>query len=91
MTKTNALVLGGLLAGGLFAATPNAAPKRDLVATMEVASFGDVSKKAMTLGTLVNNPMVPALIIGASQEALTKQYGRFRMDEIGRASCRERV
>ncbi len=80
MTKTNALILGGLLAGGLFAATPNAAPKRDLVATMEVASFGDVSKKVMTLGTLVNNPMVPALIIGASQEALTKQYGRFRMD-----------
>ena len=80
MTKTNTLILGGLLAGGLLAAPPNAAPKRDLVATLEFASFSDVSKKAMTLGTLVNNPMVPALIVGAGQQTLTQKYGRLRMD-----------
>ncbi len=80
MMKTNALILGGLLAGGLLAVPPNAAPKRDLVATMEFASLGDVSKKAMTLGTLVNNPMVPALIVGAGQQTLTQKYGRLRMD-----------
>ncbi len=68
-----------LAAGGLCAAE-KAAAKSELVATVELAPFGDISKKCVGLGTMVNNPVLPALLIGAGQERLAKAYGRFRND-----------
>ncbi len=67
-----------LMVGSLFAAEINA--KLDLVATVELASFGDIAKKASALGTMINNPIVPTLLLSAGQQQLTQTYGRFRSD-----------
>jgi len=73
------VVLFCLVAGGVFAAEKKTA-KPELVATVELAPFGDISKKVVELGTMVNNPLLPALLIGAGQERLAQTYGRFRSD-----------
>lgn len=73
------VVLCCLVAGGLLAAEKDAA-KPELVATVELAPFGDISKKFVNLGTMVNNPLLPTLLIGAGQERLAQTYGRFRND-----------
>ena len=73
------VVLFCLVAGGLFAAEKDAA-KPELVATVELAPFGDISKKFVNLGTMLNNPLLPTLLIGAGQERLAQMYGRFRCD-----------
>lgn len=73
------VVLFCLVAGGLFAAEKDAA-KPELVATVELAPFGDISKKFVNLGTMLNNPLLPTLLIGAGQERLAQMYGRFRSD-----------
>ena len=73
------VVLFCLVAGGLLAAEKDAA-KPELVATVELAPFGDISKKFVNLGTMVNNPLLPTLLIGAGQERLAQTYGRFRND-----------
>ncbi len=67
-----------LVAGGLFAAEANV--KHELVATVEIASFGDLAKKASTLGSMINNPIVPTLLLSAGQQQLTQSFGRFRSD-----------
>ncbi len=67
-----------LVAGGLFAADANV--KHELVATAELASFGDIAKKATALGTMINNPIVPTLLLGSGQQQLTQTFGRFRSD-----------
>ncbi|MGN0846282.1 MAG: hypothetical protein ACI4RA_02720 [Kiritimatiellia bacterium] len=51
-----------------------------LVATAEVAPFGDVTKKVTQLGTMINNPIVPTLLVSAGQQQLIQAYGRFRSD-----------
>lgn len=73
------VVLFCLVAGGLFAVEKDAA-KPELVATVELAPFGDISKKFVNLGTMLNNPLLPTLLIGAGQERLAQTYGRFRND-----------
>lgn len=73
------VVLCCLVAGGLLAAEKDAA-KPALVATVELAPFGDISKKFVNLGTMVNNPLLPTLLVGAGQERLAQTYGRFRND-----------
>ncbi len=73
------VVLCCLVAGGLLAAEKDAA-KPELVATVELAPFGDISKKFVNLGTMVNNPLLPTLLVGAGQERLIQTYGRFRND-----------
>ncbi len=67
-----------LVAGGLFAVDANV--KHELVATAELASFGDIAKKASALGTMINNPIVPTLLLGSGQQQLTQTFGRFRSD-----------
>lgn len=62
-----------LLASGVWA-------KPEQVATAELASFTDISEKLKVLGTMINNPMVPTLLLGSSQQQLTQMYGRFRTD-----------
>ncbi len=51
-----------------------------LVATAEIAPFGDVTRKVATLGTMINNPIVPTLILTSGQQQLVQSYGRFRAD-----------
>ena len=55
-----------------FSATPQ------LAATAELASFGEITKKVTSLGAMINNPIVPALILGAGQQQLVQSYGAFR-------------
>ena len=57
-----------------FAATP----KLELVVTAELASFGEISKKVTAFGSMINNPIVPALVLGAGQQQLVQAYGAFR-------------
>ena len=52
----------------------------ELVATAEFASFGDVTKKVNALGALINNPIVPMLVLSAGQQQLTQSYGPLRSD-----------
>ena len=52
----------------------------ELVATAEVAPFGDVTKKVNALGTMINNPIVPMLVLSGGQQQLTQAYGPFRGD-----------
>lgn len=57
-----------------------AAPKYELAATAEIASFGDVTKKVNALGAMINNPIVPMLVLSSGQQSLTQAYGPFRSD-----------
>lgn len=69
-----------LAVGSVFAATEETQSKPMLAASVELAPFGDISKKVTTLGTIINNPIVPALLIGSGQQQIAKTYGRFRSD-----------
>ena len=51
-----------------------------LVASAQIAPFGDVTKKVTTLGTMISNPIVPTLILTGGQQQLVEKYGRFRAD-----------
>lgn len=55
-----------------------AAPQVELAATAELASFGEITKKVQSLGAMINNPIVPALVLGAGQQQLVQTYGAFR-------------
>ena len=52
----------------------------ELAATAEIASFGDISKKVNALGAMINNPIVPMLLLGSGQQMLTQAYGPIRSD-----------
>ncbi|MDO5317932.1 MAG: hypothetical protein Q4G65_04830 [bacterium] len=55
-----------------------AAPQMELAVTAELASFGEISKKVTAFGSMINNPIVPALVLGAGQQQLVQAYGAFR-------------
>ena len=59
---------------GLFAAPA----KQTLVATAEIAPFADITPAVTALGTMMNNPLLPTLVVGMAQQGLTQNYGRFR-------------
>jgi len=63
---------------GVLAVLAESAP--ELAATAEIASFAEITKKVNTLGTLINNPIVPMLLLGSGQQQLTQAYGAFRAD-----------
>lgn len=52
--------------------------KSELVASLELASFADVQQKVTTLGTMINNPIVPMMLLTTGQQQLIKQYGQMR-------------
>ena len=52
----------------------------ELVCTMEVAPFGDVAQKVTSFGTMINNPIVPTLLLTTGQQQLVEKFGRFRAD-----------
>lgn len=55
-----------------------AMPQVELAARVELASFGEISKKVSALGAMINNPIVPALLLGGGQQQLVQKYGGFR-------------
>ena len=55
-----------------------AAPQMELAVTAELASFGEITKKITTFGSMINNPIVPALVLGAGQQQLVQTFGAFR-------------
>ena len=51
-----------------------------LALTAELAPFGDVTRKITSFGTMINNPIVPTLLLTSGQQQLVQSYGRFRAD-----------
>ena len=70
------LLVGGVCAG--IVERTNSKPV--LVGRVELASFDEISRKAMTLGGMIQNPIVPSLLTSGMQSALTEQFGAFRSD-----------
>lgn len=60
-------------AAGLVAA--EAAPKQHLVAAAYVAPFTEITQTATALGTMFNQPLMPAVAMAAAQQSLAKEYG----------------
>jgi len=63
----------------LAASGGRAAPSGSAVA--EVAPLAALTPKAITLGRLLANPLVPALLVSSLQQNLTTSYGRLRSDK----------
>ena len=57
-----------------------------LAAWVEVAPFAEVRQKVTTLGTLVNNPIVPMALVPAIQSAIKEEMGSLRPDAAIRVS-----
>ena len=55
-----------------------------LAASVEVAPFAQIRRKLTTLGTLVNNPVVPMVLAPVVKSAIEEEMGAFRPD----AACR---
>ena len=51
-----------------------------LAASAEVAPFAEVRQKLTSLGTLVNNPIVPMALVSAIQSAIQEKMGGIRSD-----------
>ena len=51
-----------------------------LAASVEVAPFAEIRQRLQTLGTLVNNPIVPMALVPAIQSAIQEEMGSFRPD-----------
>ena len=51
-----------------------------LAGTAQIAPLGDVTQKVTSLGTLIGNPIVPALLLSSGQQQLVEAYGRLRAD-----------
>ena len=66
-----------VLAAGIVEDTKS---KPVLVASAQIAPFGDVAKKVTALGTMISNPIVPTLLLTGGQQQLVEKYGRFRAD-----------
>lgn len=50
---------------------------QELAAVVTLAPYADVTAKVMQLGKLINNPLVPSLLLGAAQQEVMKKYGTF--------------
>lgn len=51
-----------------------------LAASVEVAPFADIRQKLVTLGKLVNNPIVPMALVPSIQSAIKEEMGSLRPD-----------
>ena len=51
-----------------------------LAASVEVAPFAEIRQRLQSLGTLVNNPIVPMALVPAIQSAIQEEMGSFRSD-----------
>ena len=76
MKKLMMMMAWTAAAAGLFAAPA----KQSLVATAELAPFAEITPTATALGTMMNNPLLPAVTLGGAQQVLVQSYGRLRDD-----------
>jgi len=75
------LVAMVLVAGGLFAGiVEETKSKPELAACVRVAPFGEVTGKVTKLGEMINNPIVPTLLLSGAQENLAQTFGPMRQD-----------
>ena len=51
-----------------------------LAASVDVAPFAEIRQRLQSLGTLVNNPIVPMALVPAIQSAIQEEMGSFRPD-----------
>jgi hypothetical protein len=51
-----------------------------LAASVEVAPLADIRQKLTSIGTLVNNPIVPMALVPAIQSAIAENMGELRPD-----------
>ena len=51
-----------------------------LAAAVTMAPFSVISAKVATLGTMINNPFVPTLLLGTLQQQIKSSHGAFRAD-----------
>ena len=51
-----------------------------LAASVELAPFAEIRQRLQSLGTLVNNPIVPMALVPAIQSAIQEEMGSFRPD-----------
>ena len=51
-----------------------------LAASVDVAPFAEIRQRLQSLGTLVNNPIVPMALVPAIQSAIQDEMGSFRPD-----------
>ena len=67
-----------LFAVNVFLASTNAHAADDVA---EVAPMAAIANKAVVLGRLLANPLVPALLVSSMQQKLTASYGHLRSDK----------
>ena len=58
-----------------------AAPAVNAAEVTEVAPLASLTSKAVTLGTLLANPLLPALLVSSLQQNITASYCRLRSDK----------
>ena len=51
-----------------------------LAASVDVGPFAEIRQRLQSLGTLVNNPIVPMALVPAIQSAIQEEMGSFRSD-----------
>lgn len=77
-------IASALLAVLVIAASADVAEdakfKPTIIGAVEFAPFGDVTKKVVALGTMINNPIVPSLLVSSLQQSIVSKFGRFRAD-----------
>ena len=82
--KKKSLFAAAMLASAVLAAAePAARPKvaePELAGLVAIAPYADVSAKVSAFGTLIGNPVVPALLLATIQHSAAVTYGRFRTD-----------
>jgi len=79
--KKTVLVAMVLAAGGVFAGiVEETKSKPELAACVRVAPFETVTKKVTDFGKMINNPIVPTLLLSGAQENLTRTFGPMRED-----------
>lgn len=74
---TCAAVASLALAAGIVEETKS---RPVLAGVAQVASLGEVTRKVASLGAMIGNPIVPALLLTSGQQQLVDKYGRLRAD-----------
>ena len=79
MHRIRKMTFATAIAAALILAAPGGRAAGPDIA--EVAPLAALTPKAITLGRLLANPLVPALLVSSLQQNLTTSYGRLRSDK----------
>ena len=71
-------ICAAALATAAFLAPTRVSASTDIA---EVAPLASMAPKAVVLGNLLANPLVPALLVSSMQQSLTTSYGHLRSDK----------